>query len=69
VVWNKDYFTVSEADFPTVYPVMTILGGKTIALRQEFAKELGANAVGPQLNYSFKYTYDFGRALQPSKGE
>jgi predicted amidohydrolase YtcJ len=54
VVFNKDYFTIPEADIPTVIPLMTVVGGKTIVLRQELAQELGIPAVGPQLNFVFK---------------
>lgn len=54
VVLNKDYFTVPEDQIPTAYPLMTVLGGKTIVLRKEFADELGAQPVGPQMNWEFK---------------
>ena len=30
---------------------MTVVGGKTIVLRQEFAKELGTKPLGPQINF------------------
>jgi hypothetical protein len=33
---------------------MTVVGGKTIVLREELAKDLGTTAVGPQLNFVFK---------------
>jgi predicted amidohydrolase YtcJ len=54
VVLSKDYFTIPEADIPTVIPLMTVVGGKTIVLRQELARDLGIPAVGPQLNFVFK---------------
>jgi predicted amidohydrolase YtcJ len=54
VVLNKDYFTVPDAEIPTVYPLMTVIGGKTIVLRQELAQELGVSAVGPQLNFVYE---------------
>jgi predicted amidohydrolase YtcJ len=66
VVFNKDYFSVPEKDLPTVYPVMTVLGGKTIALRDEFAKEIKEQPVGPQLKLIFK-TDD--KDSDPLKGE
>jgi hypothetical protein len=37
------------------------VGGKTIALRQELAQELGIPAVGPQLNFNFKWV---GRGVE-----
>jgi predicted amidohydrolase YtcJ len=58
VVFNKDYFTIPEGDIPTVIPLMVVVGGKTIVLRSELAKELGLNAVGPQL----KFTYEIPKA-------
>jgi predicted amidohydrolase YtcJ len=54
VVWNKDYFSVPEADLGTVYPVMTVLGGKTVLLREEYARELGTTAIGHQAKFNFK---------------
>ena len=59
VVLNKDYFTIPEADIPTVYPLMTVVGGKTIVLREELARDIGLSAVGPQLNFIYE---DPGRA-------
>jgi predicted amidohydrolase YtcJ len=53
VVWNKDYFTVPVNDLPTVIPVMTMLGGKTVMLREEYAKELGTSLIGPQAKFEF----------------
>ncbi len=68
VVLSKDWFTVPEAEFGSVTPLMTVLGGKTMVLRQEFARELGTPAVGPQIKFAYKATYDFGRALKPASG-
>lgn len=68
VVWNKDYFTVSDNEFPTVLPVMTVLGGTVMSLREEFAKQLGVLPVGPQIKFQFKATYNFGEALEGPRG-
>ncbi|HWP83557.1 MAG TPA: amidohydrolase family protein [Terriglobia bacterium] len=54
VVLNKDYFTIPQEDLPTVYPLMTVVGGKTIVLREELAREIGMSAVGPQLNFVYE---------------
>jgi predicted amidohydrolase YtcJ len=54
VVFNKDYFTIPENDIPTVFPLMVVMGGKTIVLREELARELGTAAVGPQLKFTFE---------------
>jgi len=45
---------------------MTVLGGKTVVLRDEFAKEIGQPAAGPQLKLQFK-TDD--KDSDPLKGE
>ena len=54
VVWNKDYFSVPEAELPTVIPLMTVLGGKTMMLREEYAKDMGTAPIG--LQGKFVYT-------------
>lgn len=53
VVLSKDYFTVPEQEIATIYPLMTVVGGKTVVLREELARELGIPAVGPQLNFIY----------------
>jgi len=54
IVYNKDYFTVPQEEIPSVYPLMVVVGGKTIVLREEYARELGLQAVGPQLQFSWE---------------
>ena len=54
VVLSKDYFTVPQEEIPAVYPLMTVVGGKTIVLRQELAQAIGMPAVGPQIKFSFE---------------
>ncbi|MBI4482471.1 MAG: amidohydrolase family protein [Acidobacteria bacterium] len=49
LVLNKDYFTVPEEEIAGIYPLLTMVGGKVIVLREEFAKEIGQKPVGPQL--------------------
>ena len=60
VVYNKDYFTIPVDQIPSVFPLMTVVGGKTVVLREEFAKELSTQAVGPQVHFEFKEDYDEG---------
>jgi predicted amidohydrolase YtcJ len=60
VVYNKDYLTIPVDEIPTVFPLMTVVGGKTVILREEFARELGAQSVGPQVHFEFKEEYDEG---------
>lgn len=63
VILNKDYFTIPEADIPSVFPLATILGGKTVVLREELAKEWGVPAVGPQVKFKSKTSFDFGAPI------
>ena len=49
IVLSKDYFQGPPEALYDVYPVMTVIAGKTKVLREEFAKELGKNAIGPQI--------------------
>ena len=60
VVFNKDYLTIPVDEIPTVFPLMTVVGGKTVILREEFATELGQQPVGPQINFTFKEEYNQG---------
>jgi len=52
MVLSKDYFAVPEDQIKTIYPLMTVLGGKIMMLREEFAKELGRSAIGPQRDWN-----------------
>jgi len=54
VVLSKDYFTIPEEEIPTVMPLMTVVGGKTIVLREELARDIGLDPVGPQLQFTFE---------------
>ena len=51
VVLNKDYFTVPEEEISSTYPEMTVVSGKPVFVRAEFAKELGQAPVGYQVKY------------------
>ena len=64
VVLNKDYFTIPENQIGSVFPLMTVLGGKTIILRDELAKEMGTATVGPQIQFEFKTNFDFGAPIR-----
>ena len=54
IVYNKDYFTIPQEDIPSVYPLMVVVGGKTIVLREEYASVIGLPAVGPQLEFEWE---------------
>ena len=45
LVLNKDYFTVPEEEIATLFPLLTVVGGKIQVLRSEFARELGMKFV------------------------
>ncbi|MBI2815542.1 MAG: amidohydrolase family protein [Acidobacteria bacterium] len=60
VVLNKDYFTIPESEIGSVYPVMTVLGGKTVVAREEAAKDLGVQVIGPQVKWQFKTLFEAG---------
>ena len=60
MVLNKNYFTVPDSEFPTVYALMTVGGGKVRSLREELAKELGLQPVGPQIQYQYVAEGNFG---------
>jgi predicted amidohydrolase YtcJ len=51
LVLNKDYLSIPEADLPTIYPLMTVVGGKPIVVRQEYSAEVGLAASGPQMEF------------------
>ena len=67
VVFNKDYFTVPLEELPSVYPVITVLGGKIRVLREEFARELGVSPIGHQINFKFESDYEVGEPLDPAQ--
>ena len=56
-VLNKDYFTVPEEEIPSIFPLMTVVGGKIEVLRSEFARELGKDSAGPRLEFSNEPRY------------
>jgi predicted amidohydrolase YtcJ len=51
VVLNKDYFTIPEEEIVSTYPVMTVVGGKPVFWRTEFAAEQGHAPVGYQVKF------------------
>jgi hypothetical protein len=52
IVLNKDYFEGPPEAIAGIYPLMTVVGGKILVIREEFASELGREAVGPQVDFS-----------------
>ena len=48
VVLDKDYFTIPVDEILKIKPQMTVVGGKTRYLGQDFARQLGMEPVGWQ---------------------
>ena len=46
IVLNKDLLTIPEDQIPTTQVLMTVVGGKTVHLTSELAREVGMNPVG-----------------------
>jgi hypothetical protein len=45
-VIDPDYFSIPEEEIPNIRVVVTVVGGKTLHLTPDFAKEIGMQAVG-----------------------
>ena len=52
MVLSKDYFEGPPEAIADIYPLMTVVGGKILVMREEFARELGRSPVGPQVDFS-----------------
>ncbi|MCZ6753012.1 MAG: amidohydrolase family protein [Acidobacteria bacterium] len=52
LVLNGDYFAGPPEAIAKIYPLMTVVGGKILVLQEEFARELGRNPAGPQIDFS-----------------
>jgi predicted amidohydrolase YtcJ len=46
LVLDKDFLTIPEAEIPSLRPLMTVVGGKTVHLMNPFAGEVGLPPVG-----------------------
>lgn len=57
LVLSGDVTTAPIEELGNIIPLMTVVGGKVIVLRQDFAKELGRSPVGPQLQFNNKPLY------------
>jgi hypothetical protein len=51
IVMDRDYFTVPEDDILKVRPLMTMVGGKMVALNATLAKEWGIPEIGRQFGF------------------
>ena len=57
LVLSQDYFSVPLEELPQTHPVLTAVAGKIVALREEFAKELGRQPVGWQIDFQNQARY------------
>jgi predicted amidohydrolase YtcJ len=46
IILNKDYLTIPEEEIPSIRPLMTVVGGKTVHLMEPFAGEVKMQPVG-----------------------
>jgi hypothetical protein len=51
VVWDRDYFTVTEDDILKVRPLVNMIGGKMGVVNESIAKEWGIPEAGVQFNF------------------
>ncbi len=54
LVIDRDYFTIPEDEILKIRPLLTMVGGKTIALNASLASDWGVNQVGYQYNFEDK---------------
>ena len=54
LVLNKDYLTVTIEEMETIFPMMTVVGGRMVYLRDEFATELGMQPSEMQIRFRFE---------------
>jgi hypothetical protein len=52
IVLSKDYFQGPVEALYEVYPEMTVIAGNIKVLREDFARELGKQPVGPQIRWT-----------------
>ena len=51
LVLDRDYFTIPENDILRIQPLLTVVGGKIIALHEKLAAEWNTSPVGEAYNY------------------
>ena len=66
LVLTDDFLSVPVEEIAKIHPLMTVVGGKIVVLRKEFAQELGRSPIGPQLEFNNEYRY--GVTSDPSAG-
>ncbi len=61
LVIDRDYFTIPVDELLKIRPLMTVVGGKTIALNASLASDWGVDRVGYQYNFEDKDVEDSGK--------
>jgi cytosine/adenosine deaminase-related metal-dependent hydrolase len=72
VILDRDYFTIPENDILKVRPLMTMVGGKVVALHQKLADEWKTPQVGVQFDFEdseIEWIYDSIANAKPWNGE
>jgi predicted amidohydrolase YtcJ len=72
VVLDRDYFTIPENDILKIRPLMTMVGGKVVALNSKLATEFKTEPVGYQFDFKdeeIQWIYDELKASKPWNGE
>jgi predicted amidohydrolase YtcJ len=54
LILNQDYMTVTVEQMNETFPMMTVVGGEIVYLRDEFARELGMPASPLQIRFRFE---------------
>ncbi len=63
LIIDRDYFTVPIDDILKIRPLMTMLGGKLIALQEPLARDFGIEAVGPAYSFEDEDIVNLGKSL------
>ena len=59
MVLNKDYFTVPVDEIASIYPYMTVVGGKTVFLHKDYAPEINKKPEGIQVQFVNRPPYEY----------
>ncbi|MCZ6485709.1 MAG: amidohydrolase family protein [Acidobacteria bacterium] len=60
VVLSQDWFRAPIEELDRTHALMTVVGGKIITLREDFARELGRQPIGFQIRYAWETEFDAG---------
>jgi predicted amidohydrolase YtcJ len=63
LIMDRDYFTIPEDEILRIRPLLTMVGGKVMALNASLAKEWGVEPVGHQFGFEDKDVEWIGKAF------